>query len=129
MQELLIHTRKAREIIDITPEVQAVVKEQNAQQGTCHLFLAHTSAALTTADLDRGTDLDILDAFEAMVPKLKFRHPHNPEHVKDHIISSLIGPSLAIPIEQGDLVLGPWQKIVLVELGGPRERTIAITFS
>ncbi|MDO8470693.1 MAG: secondary thiamine-phosphate synthase enzyme YjbQ, partial [bacterium] len=129
MRELLIHTKKEREIKDITSDIQEVVKEQGMQEGLCSLFLTHTSAALTTADLDRGTDLDMLDAFEAMVPKLNFRHPHNPEHVKDHIVASLIGPSLAVPVEKGELLLGPWQKIVLVELGGPRERTIAITFS
>ena len=126
MQELLIHTKKEREIIDITGEVQKIVEQHKKRESVWCLFLVHTSAALTTADLDRGTDLDMLDAFGAMVPKLNFRHPHNPEHVKDHIIASLIGPSLVVPVEKGELVLGPWQKIVLVEFGGPRERTIMV---
>jgi len=128
MEELIIHTKEEKQVLDITDEVKELVKEKNVQEGVCSLFLTHTSAALTTADLDEGTDLDMLDAFEKIVPQLAYRHPHNPGHVKYHILSSIIGPSLTIPIEKGELVLGPWQKIVLIEFGGPRERTIAVNF-
>jgi secondary thiamine-phosphate synthase enzyme len=91
------------------------------------LFILHTTAALTTADLDPGTDLDMLDAFEAMIPKLRYRHPHNPEHVPDHILSALIGTSVALPFERGKLILGTWQRVVLIELDGPRERQLVVT--
>ena len=96
--------------------------------GVCQLAVLHTTAVLTTADLDPGTDLDMLDAFEAMMPKLRYRHPHNPEHAPDHIFSALIGTSVALPVEQGRLVLGTWQRIVLIELDGPRTREIVLTF-
>lgn len=129
MEELVIHTKKEKEVRDITDEVKTLVKEKGAQEGMCSLFLTHTSAALTTADLDNGTDLDMLDAFEEIVPQLNYRHPHNPKHVKYHILSSIIGPSLTIPIEKGELVLGVWQKIVLIEFRGLRERTVTVSFS
>ena len=74
-----------------------------------------------------GTDLDLLDAFEAMIPKLRYRHPHNPEHVPDHILSALIGTSIVLPFQNGDLLLGQWQRVVLIELDGPRTREIAVT--
>ena len=128
MEELIIHTKKEKEVLDITDELKELVKEKSTEEGVCSLFLIHTSAALTTADLDEGTDLDMLDAFEEIVPQLVYRHPHNPGHVKYHILSSIIGPSLTIPIEKGELVLGPWQKIILIEFNGPRERTIAVNF-
>jgi len=83
---------------------------------------------LTTADLDPGTDLDLLDAFDAVIPKLNYRHPHDPEHVPDHILSSLIGTSLLFPVKEGEPLLGEWQRIILVEFDGPRTREIAITF-
>ena len=79
-----------------------------SKEGVCHLFILHTTAALTTADLDPGTDLDMLDAFEEMIPKLSYRHPHDPSHVGDHIMSSLIGPSVCLPYEDGKLMLGTW---------------------
>lgn len=123
MQRLTIKTRTKREIVDIT---EAVERALGGKSGVCQLTVLHTTAALTTADLDPGTDLDMLDAFEAMVPKLRYRHPHNPEHVPDHILSALIGASVALPVEKGKLLLGTWQRVVLVELDGPRERQIVL---
>lgn len=96
--------------------------------GVCHLVVLHTTAAMTTADLDPGTDLDMLDAFELLVPKLNFRHPHNPAHAPDHILSALIGTSVTLMVENGALVLGTWQRVVLVELDGPRTREVVIGF-
>jgi len=98
MQRITFKTRKKREILDITKTVEALLQKNHAQAtGICNLLILHTTAALTTADLDPGTDLDMLDAFEAMIPKLHYRHPHNPAHVPDHILSALIGTSVALP--------------------------------
>ena len=128
MQKLKIKTRKKREVIDITETLEhRLGKEYPGQAGICNLLILHTTAALTTADLDPGTDQDMLDAFEAMVPKLPYRHPHDPKHVPDHILSSLIGTSVALPFEKGKMLLGTWQRVVLIELDGPREREIAMT--
>lgn len=128
MPQIIIKTKKNKEVIDITDLVEAEIQKGGAKDGLVHLFLTHTTAALTTADLDPGTDMDILDAFEAMIPKLKYRHPHNPSHVPDHILSSLIGTSLTLPVEDGQLVLGTWQRVVLIEFDGPKERTIIVSF-
>lgn len=70
----------------------------------------------------------MLDAFEGMIPKLQYRHPHDPSHVGDHIMSSIIGPDVAVPIENGELVLGTWQRIFLIEFTKPRTREIVIKF-
>src|SRR6266566_7102047 len=116
MQKLKIKTHKKKEVLDITETVEkALGKRNSGDSGICNLFILHTTAALTTADLDPGTDLDMLDAFEELIPKLHYRHPHNPAHVPDHILSSLIGPSLIVPIIDGELDLGVWQRIVLIE--------------
>ena len=128
MQRISIKTRNKREVLDITDTVEALLEKTRAKEtGICNLFILHTTAALTTADLDPGTDLDMLDAFEAMIPKLRYRHPHNPAHVPDHILSSLIGTSVALPFERGKILLGTWQRIVLIELDGPRERELVVT--
>src|ERR1700756_1454424 len=121
MQRLIIKTRKKREVLDITDLVEDQLGDASVQSGICHLFILHTTAALTAADLDPGTDLDMLDAFEAMVPKLRYRHPHNPAHVGDHIMSALIGSSVSLPFQKNKLLLGTWQRVVLIELDGPRE--------
>ncbi|HZQ69522.1 MAG TPA: secondary thiamine-phosphate synthase enzyme YjbQ [Terriglobales bacterium] len=126
MQRITIKTHKKREVLDITERVE---KALHSDSGICHLLVLHTTAALTTADLDPGTDIDMLDAFEAMMPKLRYRHPHDPSHVPDHILSALIGTSVSLPFEKGHLVLGTWQRVVLIELDGPREREIVVTIA
>jgi secondary thiamine-phosphate synthase enzyme len=129
MTILHVSTKRKREIVDLTEICSKQLSNQKATTGVCHLFVLHTTAALTIADLDPGTDLDLLDAFEAMVPKLKYRHPHNPAHVGDHILSSIVGTSLCFPVKDGAPMLGTWQRIILVELDGPRRRELAITFT
>lgn len=128
MVKLIIKTNYKREVLDITDRVNDELAKQNFQDGVCHLFVTHTTAALTTADLDPGTDQDYLDAFESIIPKLNYQHTHSPSHVPDHILSSLIGTSLSIPIENGGLVLGTWQRVVLLEFDGPRERGVIVNF-
>jgi len=126
---MLIKTKNRKEIVDITEKINTDLRKLNADNGLCFIFLKHTTAALTTADLDPGgTDLDYLEAFEKIVPKLKYRHPHNPAHMPDHILSSLIGTSLFLPVKNGFLELGTWQRVVLVEFDGPRTREIFLSF-
>lgn len=129
MLRFTVRTRQKREVLDVTEVVEDQLGNGTAQAGICHVLVLHTTAALTTADLDPGTDLDMLDAFEAMMPKLRYRHPHDPAHVPDHILSALIGTSLSLPFENRKLVLGTWQRVVLVELDGPRKRELALSVS
>ena len=127
MQRMKVKTHKKREVVDLTDRLQQVVeKSYGGSSGFCQLSVLHTTAALTTADLDPGTDLDMLDAFEHWIPKLRYRHPHDPDHVPDHILSAVIGTSVAIPVARGALVLGTWQRVVLVEFDGPRDREIVV---
>ena len=129
MLRFTVKTHKKREVIDITDLIEDRLQNASIATGVCNLLVLHTTAALTTADLDPGTDLDLLDAFDAMVPKLRYRHPHNPAHVGDHIMSALIGTSVSLPFEKKRLILGTWQRVVLIELDGPRGREIALSIS
>lgn len=126
--EIIVKTSKQKEIIDLTDEINSFLKRESFKEGLCHVFVTHTTCAITTADLDPGTDLDFLEAIEKMFPEGKYRHPHDPDHVGEHIMSSIIGSSIWVPVEDGKLVLGTWQQVVLVELSGPRERKIIIKY-
>jgi len=129
MHRFTIKTHKKREIVDITEHLESLLwKQYGDKTGVCLLSALHTTAALTTADLDPGTDLDMLDAFEHLIPRLPYRHPHNPAHTPDHILSTLIGTSQALMVDRGLLLLGTWQRVVLIELDGPREREIVMAF-
>lgn len=123
-----VQTGHKKHVVDITAQVEKFLESKSAGSGLCHVFAKHTTCAITTADLDPGTDLDMLDAFEKIIPKLSYRHPHNPAHVPDHIMSCIIGPGVMLPVHAGQLQLGTWQRVVLIELDGPRRREIALTF-
>jgi secondary thiamine-phosphate synthase enzyme len=127
MATKIIRTRKKDEVVDITEVVEESLRQMNASDGICVVFSAHTTCALTTADLDPGTDQDLLDALRRLLPKMSYRHPHDPAHTPDHILSSILGPSLMIPYINGQLQLGTWQRVILVELDGPRQRTVHIS--
>lgn len=123
VHEITIATSEPRQVLDITGEVNKYIQEGT---GTVSIFVTHTTAAITTADLDPGTDLDLLDALHSMLPERKWRHPHNPQHAPAHLLASIVGPEVSVPYAAGKLRLGTWQRIILLEFDGPRDRTILI---
>ncbi len=62
-----------------------------------------------------------------MLPQQRYRHPHDPAHAPDHLLAAIVGPSVAIPYSGRRLLLGTWQRVILVELDGPRQRTVHLT--
>lgn len=126
MQTFTISTTSKDQIVDLTDTVSTYIRKADRASGVCVVFAAHTTCALTTADLDPGTDLDFLDALRRILPSLTYRHPHDPAHAPDHILASIIGPSVSLPYAEHRLPLGTWQRIILVELDGPRQRTLHI---
>src|SRR5215471_16416350 len=127
MKTITISTKKNDQILDITELIETHLQESPHTDGICSIFVSHTTCALTTADLDPGTDLDFIDALRRLLPAISYRHPHDPSHTPDHILSSIIGPSVTVPYGNRQLLLGTWQRIVLVELSGPRRRTLHIS--
>jgi secondary thiamine-phosphate synthase enzyme len=119
-----IATSQKKQVIDITPQVE---RQIDAESSLVNVFVKHTTAAITTADLDPGTDEDLLDFLNSLIPDINWRHPHNPTHAPDHLISSLIGPEVTLPVKNSKARLGTWQRKILIELDGPRKREIEIT--
>ena len=119
-----VQTRLKRQVVDITTLVEQCVPA--AANGVIFVTVLHTTAAITTADLDPGTDQDFLDFLELITPRAKWRHPHDPAHAPDHFLASLIGPSVTIPVHAGKLLLGFWQRVVLIELNGPHTRRVRV---
>lgn len=125
---ITISTRRVKQVLDITDHVEEFINKAGITEGLCNIFVAHTTAALTTGEAIEGTDDDLMETLERMIPKINFRHAHDPSHAPDHMISSIVGASLTIPIQRGRLRLGTWQRVLLVESNGPRDRKIFVTF-
>lgn len=126
-ETLRIRTTAAKEIVDLTDRLETIIRKANLQEGLCVLFVTHTTAAITTGEIGEGTDDDLLEVVEEMIPRIRFQHAHNPAHAWSHMASSILGPSLTVPVSAGKPVLGTWQSVMLIELDGPRERTVHVT--
>jgi secondary thiamine-phosphate synthase enzyme len=126
---LHVHTRAERELVDVTAEVGAAVRESGVASGIVVAFVPHTTAGITiqeNADPDVRTDL--LLALENAVPARPARgaYRHAEGNSDAHVKASLVGSSATIVVDRGDLVLGTWQGIYLCEFDGPRTRTVQL---
>jgi secondary thiamine-phosphate synthase enzyme len=127
IHRLAITTTAKREIIDVTQKITALLKE--GAEGLATVFVEHTTAAITTADLDPGTDQDLLNALDGLLPELNWQHQHDPTHAPDHLLSSIVGTDVSVPFQDGQLRLGTWQRIILIEFDGPRDRNVSVVLN
>ena len=132
-----IHTKKFSQktsgfcdIIDITAKVREQIEKEKIEQGLVTVFVAGSTAALTTIEFESGLVQDLKEFVEKLIPSDK-RYHHDDRWGDDngfsHLRAALFGPSLAIPIENGRPVLGTWQQIVLLDFDNrPRTREIIV---
>jgi len=124
--EFVIRTARAIERRDITKDVLRVVGTLGAEAGALLVSVPHTTAAVTVGEAwDPDVTGDLERALAAWVPDVRFDHGEG--NSAAHFLSEAIGVSCLIPCDGGRPVLGRWQGIFLIELDGPRERTIRVT--
>ena len=119
-----VRTTSHRQMVNITSRVAAAIEGSGG--GLCHVFVPHTTAAVVineSADPDVARDL--VAAYEAMVPSIPFAHSEGNSDA--HLMATLLGSSVTVPVEDGRLCLGTWQGIFFVELDGPRLRKVRVT--
>lgn len=126
---LHIPTAAREQLLDITDDVRALVAEAGINSGTITLFSLHTTCALTVNEgFDPDVERDVVSFMRALVPREHgFRHAEG--NSDSHIKTSMFGPSLTLIVDQGELLLGRWQRVFLAEWDGPRSRTVAWTAS
>jgi secondary thiamine-phosphate synthase enzyme len=120
-----VKTHKKIARIDITKEIERAAKELGAKDGALLVSVPHTTAAVTVGETwDEDVTTDVERALAAWVPDVRFDHAEG--NSPAHFLSEAIGVSCLVPLEDGKPVLGRWQGIVLIELDGPRERTVRV---
>ena len=124
--QISVQTDARTQMIDITSQVQDVVKKTNKKNGLVHVSSMHTTAAITiNENADPAVETDILNTINKVIPwDDHFKHMEG--NSAAHIKVSLFGPSETIPLENGSLVLGTWQGIYFCEFDGPRNRRVNI---
>jgi len=124
--EFTVSTRAHAQLVDITAQVQAVVRGSGVRSGVAHVFVPHTTAGITiNENADPSVVADLIAALERAVPEdAAYRHAegNSPAHVK----ASLMGFCQTVLVEQGELILGTWQGIYLCEFDGPRTRRVIV---
>ena len=113
------------EVVEITDQINELVKNHNIERGMVLLSMLHSTAALTTVAFKPGKDLEILESLEPDIPA-DYGHLRGYFHLPHHLMSALLQQSLVLPIKDNQLLLGPTQKLGLVEFNGPRPRQIAV---
>ena len=121
--QLEVATSGEVDIVDLTPRVNQAVA--NIAGGLCVVFMKHTTAALTLASLEEGAAGDLQTVLSLLVPQIDWQHLP-PEHNTAHVISTLIGASVTIPIHDGKLGVGAFQRLVLIEMQGPQTRSVEL---
>src|ERR671916_1767963 len=112
MYTLKVRSRRREELVEITGEVRARLRESGAREGICVLFVRHTSAGLTVNEnADPEVPRDMLHALRTLVPQYGMGFRHGEQNSDAHIKASLTGPSLTIPFVDGKLLLGRWQGV------------------
>lgn len=126
MQKIGISTKSRVDFPDITATVAETVRSSGIQSGICYLFVPHTTAGITINEHADPSVVDDIEAqLETMVPQHR-NYRHLEGNAPAHIKASLVGNSLAVPVDGGRLVLGTWQGIFFCEFDGPRQRNLLI---
>jgi len=130
MKEFIINTNKKYECIDITDNVQNIVKEMKIKEGNVLVFARHATAAIViNENADPNICDDLLNALDKLIPEGRWKHDRIDNNAASHIKAAILGCEKIIPVKDGKLMFGRWQALMLVELDGPRERKIIVSKS
>jgi len=124
MESIQVKTTKQCELLDITSQVEFVVRKNEVKSGICYVFVPHTTAGITiNENADPDVVKDIIMEFDKIVP-LEDNYLHMEGNSAAHIKSSIVGCSQEVLIEGGSLRLGTWQSLFFCEFDGPRSRKV-----
>jgi secondary thiamine-phosphate synthase enzyme len=125
-----IKSRGDGHVLDITSDVAQAVAETEIDSGIATVFVTGSTAGITTIEFEPGLVHDIGSAFDRLFPRdLPYRHHERwgDDNGHSHVRASILGPSLTVPFQQGQLKLGTWQQIILADFDTrPRSRNYVI---
>ncbi len=124
--KISLRSTKREELIDITGDVRKVVRASGVKNGVCYLYVPHTTAGII---INENADPSVKEDIEAVLSKLVPRsasYRHLEGNADSHIKSSIVGNTIFVFVEDGDIVLGTWQGIFFAEFDGPRTRNVLV---
>ena len=127
MNRFEVETRERNQFVEVTDRVRAAVRASGVASGFCVVYCPHTTAAMTiNENADPDVVHDMLLWFDRVIPQHQSGFRHGEGNSDSHIKASLVGSSVTVMIDGGDLVLGRWQGVYFCEFDGPRTRTVYV---
>jgi secondary thiamine-phosphate synthase enzyme len=120
--EFTVSTDARLDVVDVTDRVAAAVEGE----GTGTVFVDHTTAGVVVNEAEPRLLEDIRTFLSDLVPDEGWRHDELDGNADSHLRAMLLGPSVTVPVVDGEPELGRWQSVLLVECDGPRERTVRV---
>ncbi len=124
-----VHTHQPKECLDITAQVEEIVRKSGVRSGLCHVMVLHATAAVAVNEnADPNIGVDLIDALDRAIPEhAGWLHDRIDNNAHAHIKAAIVGPSETVPVENGALQLGTWQGLMLLDFDGPRRnRKVAV---
>jgi secondary thiamine-phosphate synthase enzyme len=123
-----IDTKERQQSLDVTDPVREIVRRSGVREGLCHVMVLHSTAALIVNESDDpNIGSDVIQALSRAVPEhAGWLHDRIDDNAHAHIKASLLGPSELLTVREGELVLGTWQRLILLEFDGPRKRRVSV---
>ncbi len=125
-----VRSSQAKQCIEITERVREIVRKSGVKSGLCQVMVLHATAAIAINENDDpNIGVDLLTALDRAIPDhAGWLHDRIDNNAQAHIKAAILGPSELIPVADGDLLLGTWQGLMLIELDGPRStRRVAVS--
>lgn len=124
MPTISVETDSRTEVIDITDRVAAALPDD--ANGVCTVFSQHTTMGVVVNEAESRLMGDLADGLDQLVADEGWQHDQIDDNAHSHVRTMLVGESVTVPVDEGDLQLGRWQSILAVECDGPRSRTITV---
>ncbi len=127
-EEFTVETRDRFQVVDVTRIVDGFVEKTRVEKGIVTVFTPHTTCGLTINEAEPGLMDDIIEFISKYtIPGGPWRHNRIDDNAHAHLGQSMLGHHVSIPLTNGRLGLGTWQRVLLVEMDGPRRRRIIVT--
>jgi secondary thiamine-phosphate synthase enzyme len=130
-EEIRVETGSREQVHDLTAECRAFVSRATGDDGLLHVWVPHATAGLAVIETGAGSDTDLLATLRELLPgDDRWRHRHgSPGHGRDHVLPALLPPYASIPVLDGQLALGVWQSVCLVDTNADNPvRTVRLSF-
>lgn len=129
METFSVRSNQAIEFIEITHQVQNLLRQEDRGNGLAYVFVPHTTAGVTiNENADPTVIQDIIADLQRLIPNRQSYYAHREGNSASHFMTSLMGSSVIVPVEDGQIALGTWQGIFLCEFDGPRTRKVHVRF-